>query len=328
MAQESSQTSAARVRVGVAGGSGYTGLALLDRLAEHERVEVVFATARSEAGRPSPVPGLDFADLGPEACASVDVLFCCLPHGTAVEWVRAARDAGIRVIDLTADHRPGSGREGGIVYGLAERAGEALPDAMAVANPGCYPTGVILSLAPLLEAGWIDESRPISIHASSGVTGAGRTPKRDLLFAEVFGDYRPYGLGNEHRHLLEMRACLPSLQLLFVPHLLPVARGIVETISVGVRPGVDAARVRERWAEVYATSPSVRVRTDVPSLRAVASGDELHLAAFDNAGLEAPTLTVVTAFDNLGKGAAGQAVQNMNLMLGFDPGEGLRRARS
>lgn len=327
MAQESSQSTPARVRVGVAGGSGYTGLALLDRLAGHDRVEVVFATARSEAGRPSPVPGLDFTDLGPEACASVDLLFCCLPHGTAVEWVQAARGVGTRVIDLTADHRPGSGREEGVVYGLAERASGDVAGAMAVANPGCYPTGVILSLAPLLEAGWIDPARPISIHASSGVTGAGRTPRRDLLFAEVFGDYRPYSLGNEHRHLLEMRACLPSLQLLFVPHLLPVARGIVETITVGVHPEIDAARVRARWTEVYADSPVVRVLDEVPSLRGVAPGDELHLAAFDNAGLEVPTLTVVTAFDNLGKGAAGQAVQNMNLMLGFAPGEGLRRAR-
>lgn len=324
----SSRAGGARVRVGVAGGSGYTGLELLDRLASHARVEVVFATARSEAGRPSPVPGLDFEDLSPEvACSRAEVLFCCLPHGTAVEWVEAGRASGLRVIDLTADHRPGSGRDAGAVYGMVERNGAAVVDAQVVANPGCYPTGVVLSIAPLLDAGVVDLERPISIHASSGVTGAGRTPKRDLLFAEIFGDYRPYSLGNGHRHLLEMRAALEGAQLLFVPHLLPVDRGIVETLSVGVHAGVAAAHVRRLWSEAYATSSIVKVIDDAPRLASVVRSDELHLAVFDNVGLSAPTLTVVAAFDNLGKGAAGQAVQNMNLMLGFAPGEGLRRAR-
>ena len=185
-----------------------------------------------------------------------------------------------------------------------------------------------MSLAPLLEADLIDVSRVIPIAAASGVTGAGRSPKRELLFAEVTGDFRPYGLGNAHRHLIEMRACLSGLQLLFVPHLLPVARGIVETIAVPVRAGVDAARVRQRWLEVYESSPAVRVCTDeVPALSAVAGTDLLLLSAHDNAGLDAPTLTVIAALDNLGKGAAGQAVQNMNLMLGLEAGKGLRCRR-
>jgi N-acetyl-gamma-glutamyl-phosphate reductase len=310
--------------VGVVGGSGYTGVELLRILAGHDGVRVTFATARSEQGRPTPVPGLSYTDARPEAVGEVDLLFLCLPHGAAVPWVEQARRAGTRVIDLTADHRPGSGREQGVVYGMAERAEADLPAARVVANPGCYPTGVILGLAPPLEAGVVDPARAVVIHAASGVTGAGRSPRRDLLFAEVYGDFRPYALGNDHRHLLEMRATLPGLQLLFTPHLLPVPRGIVETMAVPVTNGADAETLRHLWRERYAGGAVVRVLDDPPNLTGVVGSDLLHLAAFDNQALEAPTITVVAAFDNLGKGAAGQAVQNMNLMLGHQAGKGLR----
>ena len=317
-----------RPRVGVAGGSGYTGLELLSRLADHPGVEVVFATARSDAGHLSPVPGLNFEDRASSELGGIDLLFCCLPHGAAVEWVQAARAQGVRVIDLTADFRPGSGREGAAVYGMVERTpADEVAAAPLVANPGCYPTGVILALGPLLDQGLIDLSRPVSVTAASGVTGAGRSPKRALLFAEVFGDYRAYSLGNEHRHLLEMRHALPGVPLLFIPHLLPVARGILETITLPVADGFSAADVRAVWQTAYRASPLVRVCEQTPGLADVANSDELHLSAFDNAGLEQPTLTLVVALDNLGKGAAGQAVQNMNLMLGLTPDEGLRRAR-
>jgi N-acetyl-gamma-glutamyl-phosphate reductase len=317
-------TSNGKPTVGVAGGSGYTGLELLRLLAGHGGVRVAFATARSDAGRASPVPDLAFADLGPDRVGTADLVFLCLPHGAALPWMQAARDAGVRVVDLTADHRPGSGRDDGVVYGMTELAAARLPEAGLVANPGCYPTGVILALAPLADSGLIDVSRPVVIQAASGVTGAGRSPRRELMFAEVAGDFRPYGLGNGHRHLLEMRATLPGLQLLFTPHLLPVARGIVETIAVPVHPGVDAEQVRAVWRERYASSPCVRIERDVPTLARVVGRDELCLAAFDNEALDAPTLTVIAALDNLGKGAAGQAVQNMNLMLGFEAGRALR----
>jgi N-acetyl-gamma-glutamyl-phosphate reductase len=313
--------------VGVVGGSGYTGVELLRILARHGGVRVVFATARSERGAATPVPGLTYTDLDPGAVETVDLVFLCLPHGVAVPWVEEARRTGTRVVDLTADHRPGSGREADVVYGMAELAAEALAEASVVANPGCYPTGVILGLHPLAEAGWIDPARPVVIHAASGVTGAGRSPKRELLFAEVYGDYRPYALGNGHRHLLEMRATLPGVQLLFTPHLLPVPRGIVETMAVPVTPGVDAAAVYGLWRERYGASPSVRAVDGAPDLAGVVGTDLLHLAAADNQALDSPTLTLVAALDNLGKGAAGQAVQNMNLMLGFDAGKGLRCVR-
>ena len=156
------------------------------------------------------------------------------------------------------------------------------------------------------------------------MTGAGRAPKRELLFGEVFADFRAYGLGNGHRHLKEMRALLPGLGLLFVPHLLPVARGILETIAVPVEAGVDAAECKAAWRSAYGHSAAVRVTDEPPTLSRIVGTDVLELGAFDNAGLEAPTVTVVAALDNLGKGAAGQAVQNMNLMLGYDVVRGLR----
>lgn len=313
--------------VGVLGASGYTGRELLRILAGHGGVRVRFATSDSEAGGPSGVPGLALVpheEAAPTAEA-LDFLFLCLPHGEAAPWVERLRGSGVRVVDLTADHRPGSGRESGVVYGLPELSADEIAAAAVVANPGCYPTGVLLSLVPLCRVGLLDASRAVIVNAASGVTGAGRSPRRELLFGEVFGDYRAYGLGNGHRHLLEMRATLPGLELLFVPHLLPVARGILETIVVPTAAGVLAEDLREAWRSAYGSSPAVRVLDGgAPSLAAVVGTDLLALGAADNQGLGAPAVTVVAALDNLGKGAAGQAVQNMNLMAGFEPGRGLR----
>ena len=315
---------ATKIPVGVLGGSGYTGLEVLRVLRGHDGVSVRFATSDSEAGRKTPVPGLTFVPVAEAPLGEVEVVFLCLPHGEAAAWVDRQGGKGPRVVDLTADHRPGSGREQEAVYGLPEVTPAEVATARLVANPGCYPTGVILSLLPLDRAGLLDRSRPIMVSAASGVTGAGRAPKRELLFGEVFGDYRPYGLGNEHRHLKEMRATLPELQLLFVPHLLPVARGILETIAVPVNAGVDAARIKALWRKTYGGSEAVRITDEAPALADIANTDVLELSAFDNAKLAAPTVTVVAALDNLGKGAAGQAVQNMNLMLGFDAERGIR----
>ncbi|HKJ01497.1 MAG TPA: N-acetyl-gamma-glutamyl-phosphate reductase [Longimicrobiales bacterium] len=310
-------------RVGVLGATGYTGLELLRILGRHGGVEVAFATSEGSAGAPSGVPGLSLV-VGQDApLDEVDVVFLCLPHGEAVAWARRSADAGARVVDLTADHRPGSGREAGWVYGLADLAADAVAPARLVANPGCYPTGVQLALEPLAHADLVDTANPVVVNAASGVTGAGRTPKRELLFAEVAGDYRAYATGNGHRHLLEMRAGLPELRLLFQPHLLPVARGILETIYVPVRAGVDAAAVRACWRTAFGSTHTVTVTDGVPTLAEVVHTDRLVLGASDNAGIP-DVVTAVASFDNLGKGAAGQAIHNMNLMLGLDPTRGLR----
>jgi len=310
--------------IGVVGATGYTGQEMLRVLGGHGGVQVVFATSEREAGEPSGLAGLAFSRGDDTDLDAVDLVFLCLPHGEAAPWAERALAAGIRVIDLTADHRPGSGREADAVYGMADLNAEAVRSARLVANPGCYPTGVTLALAPLVREELVEPGPPVIVNAASGVTGAGRTPKRDLLFAEVFGDFKAYSTGNGHRHLLEMRASLPEVPLLFQPHLLPVARGILETIYLPVAPGVDAAAVRSAWERAWGTAPTIRVLADgVPSLDDVVGTDLLALGAADNAGLPG-LVTLVAALDNLGKGAAGQALHNMNLMLGFSPERGLR----
>lgn len=310
--------------VGVLGATGYTGLEVLRVLRDHDGVRVRFASSEGRAGEEAGLPGVTLVSADEAPFGEVGLVFLCLPHGEAAEWAQRALSSGARVVDLTADHRPGSGREGGAVYGMADLAGADVREARLVANPGCYATGVQLALHPLLKGRLLDEGRTMVVSAASGVTGAGRTPKRDLLFAEVAGDFRAYATGNGHRHLLEMRAGLPGLDLLFQPHLLPVPRGILETIYAPVRRGVDAAAVRAAWGEAYRGAETIRVVDGVPALRDVVGTDLLALGAADNAGLGTPVVTVVAALDNLGKGAAGQAVHNMNLMLGFEPARGLR----
>ncbi len=311
------------VAVGVVGATGYTGLETLRVLRSHGGVEVRFATSEASAGRLSGIPGLGLVSADDVSLDGVALVFLCLPHERAVEWAVRATEARVRVVDLTADHRPGSGREQGWVYGMADLAAPALAGAYRVANPGCYPTGVQLALHPPRAADMIQDGDPVVINAASGVTGAGRTPKRELLFAEVASDYRAYSTGNGHRHLLEMRAGLPGLRLLFQPHLLPVARGILETIYLPVRPGVDAQAIRAAWRAAYAHAATITVTDGTPTLAEVIGTDRLVLGAADNAGLPG-MVTLMAALDNLGKGAAGQAVHNMNLMLGLDPAAGLR----
>lgn len=311
-------------QVGVVGASGYTGRELLVLLGAHPDVSPRFATSRGRAGEGTGVAGLTFSDPAATPLEGVDVIFLCLPHGEAKEWIRSHPSLAARVVDLTADHRLGSGSEEGWVFGMPELDPGAVATASRVANPGCYPTGVILSIEPLRREGLLDPRRPVIVNAASGVTGAGRTPRTDLLFAEVYGDFRAYGVGNVHRHLKEMRGVLDGVPLIFTPHLLPVPRGILETISVPVLPGVDAARVREAWQNTFGGSRVVRLlQGGVPSLAGVVGTDRLDLAVVDNEG-HPDTLTVMAALDNLGKGAAGQAVQNMNLMLGLPSERGVR----
>ncbi|HSG10013.1 MAG TPA: N-acetyl-gamma-glutamyl-phosphate reductase [Longimicrobiales bacterium] len=310
-------------RVGVMGATGYTGLEVLRILQRHPGVHVVFATSEGSAGAPSGLAGLTLVSGASAPLDDVDLVFLCLPHGEAVDWAERSHRAGARVVDLTADHRPGSGRDDGWVYGLADWTPGAVAEAPLVANPGCYPTGVQIALLPLARAGLLEPGKPVVINAASGVTGAGRTPKRELLFAEVAGDYRAYSTGNGHRHLLEMRAGLPELELLFQPHLLPVARGILETIYAPVATGVEASAVRSCWRATFGSSKTVTVTEGAPALSEVVGTDRLVLGASDNAGVPG-LVTVMASFDNLGMGAAGQAVHNMNLMLGQDPTCGLR----
>ena len=317
------------------GATGYTGQEAIRLLASHPRARVAWATSESEAGTSlrrlvASAPDVPLVRAGDAPLNECDVVLCCLPHGQSALWAERALAAGAQVVDLSADLRvpdddtPEWAR--GVVYGLPEFHRERIRGATLVANPGCYPTAALLALAPLLRRGLI--AGPAIINAASGVTGAGRSPKRELLFAEVGEDFRAYGLGNDHRHLREMRAQVAGLaggaapELVFTPHLLPVRRGILETIQVTLRePVADPIRL---WQQDYAGEPFVDVfASGAPSLRDVVGSNRVAIGVVPTGGVSMPMLTVVAAIDNLVKGAAGQAVQNLNLMRGWDETEGL-----
>jgi N-acetyl-gamma-glutamyl-phosphate reductase len=238
--------------------------------------------------------------------------------------VERVRGTGARAVDLSADLRPGNGCEG-IVYGLTELSRSLIAGAEIVANPGCYPTSILIALAPLFASGLVAEGATLVANSASGVTGAGNSPKRELLFAEVAEDYRAYGVGNEHRHTKEMRATLESwkadAELVFTPHLLPIARGILSTITVPLSRTIDDPLAP--WRDVYAGEPFVEITTTTPSLRDVIHRNVVRISAAPLANTRSPMLLVTSAIDNLVKGAAGQAVQNANLMLGLDETVGL-----
>jgi N-acetyl-gamma-glutamyl-phosphate reductase len=210
-------------------------------------------------------------------------------------------------------------------YGLTELFRSEIVGADAVANPGCYPTAILLALAPLFEQGLVARDATVSASAASGVTGAGSTPRADLLFGELTEDFRPYAAGNDHRHLPEMRATLSrwgsTCDLVFLPHLLPVARGILATITVPL--AAPLASPNALWRERYVGEPFIEVSDEPPTLREVVRRNVVRICATTAANVRTPTLVVYAAIDNLVKGAAGQALQNANLMLGLSEQEGL-----
>jgi N-acetyl-gamma-glutamyl-phosphate reductase len=322
--------SGARVPVGVLGASGYAGRELCALVARHPAMTLAFASANEQRGERVRGVGGDTVFVAPEEAAldRAALVFSALPHGASAPWVERARSAGAKVVDLSADFRPGDGageRAQPAPYGLTELWRDEIAGAELVANPGCYPTVTLLALLPLLVRGLVAPGATITVNAASGVTGAGFTPRRDLLFAEVAEDFRPYAAGNVHRHVAEMRAVVRELgsdaDLLFTPHLLPVARGILATITVPL--AAPLADPLAPWREQYAGEPFIEVANDLPSLRDVVHRNVVRIAAVPAAHVRQPTLVVVAAIDNLVKGAAGQAVQNANLLLGLDETLGL-----
>jgi len=310
----------------ILGATGYTGQELVSLLSRHPGFVVAAATSESEAGARVPGTSLSYTPAAEVDLGAADVVFCCLPHGESGVWAKRAADAGAVAIDLSSDLRaPGSGA----VYGLPELWRDEIRGARLIANPGCYPTGVLLGLAPAIAGGLVDHSRATVIDAASGVTGAGRGAKRDLLFGEVAEDYRAYGVGNLHRHVPEMRVGLTRLsetspQFVFTPHLLPVRRGILETMYVPLTQDVSAAEAVRLWSDFYAAEPFVEVcASELPSLRNVVNRNVVSLGFSAVDEVESPMLIVVAAFDNLVKGASGQALQNANLILGFEESLGL-----
>lgn len=340
-----------KVRVGIIGASGYTGAELLRLLATHPHADVRLLTADRRAGKPLGavfphlahlrLPGL--VALGDADWDAVDVVFCCLPHGTTQEVV-AGLPRRLRVVDLSADFRladpelyakwyghrhraPELQREA--VYGLTELAREEIAAARLVANPGCYPTAAQLPLVPLIEDGAI-EAEDIIIDAKSGVSGAGRAAREAMLFAEVGEGVQAYAVA-AHRHGPEIEQGLTEVAnrpvaVNFTPHLMPMNRGILATIYVRLGAGHDADALRRILAARYGREPFVRVLPagGVPSTRHVRGSNLCLIGVFADRLRNRAIL--LAAIDNLVKGAAGQAIQNMNLMCGLDETAGLAQA--
>lgn len=321
-----------KVAVGVLGASGYAGRELCLLVDRHPEMKLQFAAAHGQRGQTVRIGGREVTFVGTEDAPldKVDVVFSALPHGASLEWVGRAHAAGAKVVDLSTDLRPGNGGslEGvsNIPYGLTEINREAVKGASVVSNPGCYATVILLSVLPLVQAGLLNEETTISVAAASGVTGAGFTPRPDLLFAEISEDYRAYAVGNEHRHLREIMAVLKSKggcsDLVFTPHLLPVARGILATTVVKVNELDDDALSIYRRA--YESEPFIQLSDQTPALRDIVRTNNVRISAVKAANTRSPTLIVTAAIDNLTKGAAGQAIQNANVMLGLEETAGLQ----
>lgn len=316
-----------KIPIGVLGASGYAGRELCALVSAHPRMELAFATANAQAGTSALLANgasVSFIATDQAPLGDARMVFSALPHGASKEWVARARSAGAQVVDLSNDLRIGN-EASGIPYGLTEVRRDHIRGAQVVANPGCYPTAILLGLFPLLERRLVAPGATIAINAASGVTGAGFTPRLDLLFAEVTENFRAYAVGNTHRHLNEMRALCGELgadvDLLFTPHLLPAARGILATMTVPVVAPI--ANTMEPWHTRYRGERFIEVIDTPPELRHVVNRNVVRIHATKVEHVRQPMVLVFSAIDNLVKGAAGQAVQNANLMLGLEESLGL-----
>jgi N-acetyl-gamma-glutamyl-phosphate reductase len=353
------------IKIGILGATGYTGLELLKLLGRHPAARVVWLTSESSAGQRfgdvfAVPPALGQHTLIPSAeadCTRVDVVFCCLPHVAAQTHVSVARKAGVKAIDLSADFRlrdaatyekwyghPHQHADllGKAVYGLPELHRAEIVGANLIANPGCYPTSIILGLAPLARAGWL--AGTIIADSKSGVSGAGRTPSLKTHFVEANENLSPYSIGRMHRHIPEMEQELRTAdsrrpmaphsksqiadgsigwQLVFSPHLVPINRGMLSTIYVNLPDEVAEGQVRETYAAMYAAEPFVYLLPKGQVATFAHTANTNYCAIGLTFVPDTSTLIVTASIDNLGKGASGQAVQNMNVMLGLDEKTGL-----
>lgn len=337
-----------KVKVGIVGGTGYTGVELLRLLAQHSGVEIATITSRGEAGQkvsdmfPSLRGHVDlpFSDPAQANLKGCDVVFFATPNGIAMQQARALLDSGVKVVDLAADFRikdisvwekwygmthasPELVAEA--VYGLPEINRDKIRSARLIANPGCYPTAVQLGFLPLLEAGIVDVKHLIA-DAKSGVSGGGRKAETHILLAEAADSFKAYGVSG-HRHLPEISQglagmCEQPVGLTFVPHLTPMIRGIHATLYATLDTDVDLQALFE---ERYSSEPFVDVlpKGAHPETRSVRSSNVCRISV--HRPQNGDKVVVLSVIDNLVKGAAGQAVQNMNLMFGLSETMGLEQ---
>lgn len=334
------------IKAGIFGATGYTGYELVSILQKHEQAQICFATSKSSAGKslrsiyPS-APNLSLVLPEEADLKETDVVFLCLPHAAAAKTAVRALQAGNRVIDLSADFRlkdaavyeswygtthPAPELLDEAVYGLTEFARADLAGTRLVANPGCYTTTSLLALQPIMAA-QIEITGDIVIDAKSGVSGAGRTPKSNTHFVQVADNFSPYKIGRSHRHLPEMEQVIAwwhdnPPQLIFSPHLLPVPRGILANIYVPLGGGWSESDVRRLYEKTYAAEAFVQVLPpgELATLAHVTHSNNCVISLT----LANQMLIITSATDNLVKGAAGQAVQNMNVMFGLPEAEGLK----
>ena len=326
-----------RTRVAVAGATGYAGQELVRLLARHPDVTLTDAMSSGATSTPRPLPALKHVWDGSvtpldidRLAANADVVFLALPEAASAEVGTALLQRDRRVIDLSgafrirsaADRRrwyPATGTlPPGVVYGLSERHAEAIRGAALVSCPGCYPTAALLALEPLADAELLEGS--IVIDAKSGISGAGKTPSDRTHFCENHGSVAAYGVFS-HRHAAEIEQELGS-SVTFVPHLVPLDRGLLETIYGSLRRGTTEAQVTDALQRAYASAPFVRLTgSELPEIKQVAYSNFCDIGwRVDEAG---GRLVIVSVIDNLVKGAAGQAVQNLNIQLGLDERAGL-----
>jgi N-acetyl-gamma-glutamyl-phosphate reductase len=326
-------------RVVIVGATGYAGAELGRACASHGKIDRVTLMSGRASGERVPldprgtrwVEPLDLTALG----GDFDVVFLCLPHGVGHAATAAALAGKARVVDLSSDHRFRDASEYGrvygaehpapelcdaAVYGLTEHGRADIAGARLVANPGCYPTAALLGVLPLVDAGLVAPGTRLTIDAKSGVSGAGKSPSDTTLYGNVNEACRAYGVGT-HRHAPEIASRIDADHpVTFVPHLVPMFRGMLATIYVEPAKGATAAHAQAAIDDAYAEAPFVHRIEGQPTTAAVARTNHCHLSVAEANG----AFVVTSAIDNLVKGAAGAALQNMNVMLGFDEQEGLR----
>lgn len=334
-------------RIAIIGASGYTGSELVRLLLAHPRAEIIAITSESQTGK-------EFSEIHPQfrnichlslsKAADVpalkpDLVFLALPHGVSMDMVKAFSNAPFPVVDLSGDFRLSNAADyeewykmthsypqgiSDAAYGLPEFFSDEISGSRLVANPGCFPTGAILALAPLLKAGWI-ASDQIIVDAKTGITGAGVKASATTHFPDVYDNFKAYGL-KTHRHTIEIEDILHRIsghktRVQFQPHLLPVDRGILSTIYARPLRDISQKDLNELYTETYRDKPFVRRTSTPPSIKEVRGSNycDLYYTLDERTG----NLLLISAIDNLVKGAAGAAVQNMNLLLGLEETMGL-----
>jgi len=338
-----------KYKIGIIGATGYTGSELVRILINHPDVEISLITSESRAGEKFSDVHPFFQGIEDRKLVSInqienvylDLVFLALPHGVSMDFVKKFHKKTFKIVDLSGDFRLNSGADyeewyhkkhiypRGIedaVFGCPELFANKIKEAKLVANPGCFPTTAILGLAPLIANGLV-EKEEIIIDSKSGVTGAGVKSNPVNMYSNVNDNFKAYGL-KTHRHTIEIQNILDQLAgektlVQFTPHLLPVDRGILSTIYARPVGSMDQEQLMQRYTEFYAHAPFVRIRNQAPAIKDVRGSNycDLHVS-FD---ARTNRIIIISVIDNLVKGAAGQAVQNMNLMLGINETQGLNQ---